>query len=103
MTNYEAESLFSRILSHRAKAMDEPDKGHYHAIAEHNGLTIHFHDSLCSEPGCLDCPPLAVTVYSDAEGDVFMGNVDPDDTSFNFVAEWKRGGWEALLLDRVLH
>lgn len=93
--NTELMSLFASVLAHRAKAEPAANTGDNHVIAEHAGLTIHFHDAM---PACDCCPPLSVSIYDDdASETVFMGNVDPDDLSDCFSAEWQRGDWENKL------
>lgn len=93
--NTELRSLLASALALRGKAEPGPDVANHHVIAEHGGLTIHFHDTI---PACECCPPLSVSIWDDEAGEsVFMGNVDPENVSDCLAAEWQRGDWESKL------
>lgn len=93
--NAELTTLLAMALALRGKAAPGPDVANRHVIAEHAGLTIHFHDAI---PACECCPPLSVSIWDDEAGEsVFMGGVDPDNLSDAHCDEWQRGDWESRL------
>lgn len=105
----ELPNLMARVLLLLPKATSHPTQRFVELDGEtidtklagldHNGLSVVFHKAnfLTPQP---HRPPLAVTIHAGGKA-VFRGFVDPENVAHSEFTTWRRGDWEAAVLQGV--